>query len=81
MEVMIHPTHARTTRIAMIIAVGIALVALAATFYVADETDQSSADLLCVGTGMLGFVAFLLVFISRAYVCRCPQCKPWLSGK
>lgn len=73
MEVMIHPTHARTTRIAMIIAVGIALVALAATFYVADETG--------VGAGMLGFVAFLLVFISRAYVCRCPQCKPWLSGK
>ena len=73
MKILIHPTHARTTRVAMIVCLAITVVALVAAFFV----DFAASQIL-LAVAMVAFIIFMLLAFLRAQVCRCPQCGAWL---
>lgn len=73
MNTMIHPTHAKVTRMAMLACLMVTVVGFIAAFFVEYAISQ-----LCIGIAMVGGALFLLLAAVRAKVCRCPQCKSWL---
>lgn len=76
-----HPTHARSTRLIMLV-----LFAIAATSWMAGYYAQESLnDRFLVKVSVLVFMtagALLLASgTARDKLCRCPQCKRWLRSR
>ena len=81
METRPHPTHARHTRLVMLV-----LFAIAATSWMAGYYAQESLDdrFLVNASGLVYMTAFALLMacmMARDRLCRCPQCKRWLRSR
>jgi len=74
----VHPSHAKITKLALIIIALVVFTSWGLGFYVQEKlSNQQLVNILvliCIGF----FAIFLLIFVLRAYICKCPVCKTWL---
>lgn len=81
MKTEIHPTHTKTTRFVMIALILLAGIAFTIGFYYQEKVDDQFLVDVFVAIYMFLGLLLMLVFVARAHICRCPECKSWLRNK
>ena len=76
-----HPTHARYTRLVMVLFFAIAAISWIAAYY----AQESLRDQFLVNVSILIFMisgtSLLLTLFARDQLARCPECKHWLRSR
>ena len=81
MERRTHPTHARSTRLIMLVLLAITAASWMAA-YCAQESLQDQALVNVFVPATMGAGALLMACaVARDLLCRCPQCRRWLRSR
>ena len=80
MKQKVHPTHARVTRIALwVIGVSIVIEFVLGIFLINKYGRYGLLEDVS-SIFFIGFIfLFLVVFFLSARLCKCPECKKWLT--
>jgi transposase-like protein len=76
-----HQSHAKTTRVLIVLFFLVALIPFSASFYAAKVLNNQHLVDIFVLSFMVLFAFTMLVAILRTVTCQCPACKSWLFTK
>lgn len=81
MERRTHPTHARSTRLTMLVLLAITAASWMAAYYAQESLQDQALVNVSVPVTMAAGALLMACGVARDLLCRCPQCRRWLRSR
>lgn len=73
-----HPSHAKTTRVAMLVLALISVAPFVAAFYAARVLNDSNLETIFSILFMVVLASIMLIGALQDYISKCTECKSWI---